>query len=317
MSAPRDFSGAPPLSEADLDLATRPGVRAMLEAFGLRPRPSRGQHFLVSQRVLERILAAAEPGPQDTVLEVGAGIGTLTVALARTGARVVAVEVDARLIPALRAACAPYPRVRLIHADAMSLVGSGLPEPATKVVANLPYSIASPLLIDLLEAGAARRYVVMVQEEVARRIAAAPGSQEYGLLSVAVQARARPAIVAVVPRTAFYPSPRVASCIVLLDVPDDQPMPTPLVPLVMKVARAAFGQRRKMLRTALRTIEGWKPTSEAVEALCRAAGVDPRRRGEDLSLDEFARLASALGDRWRGQPPGSPTWGSRAGKVTR
>lgn len=267
--------------------------------------------------MLERILAAAEPGPQDTILEVGAGIGTLTVALARTGARVLAVEVDARFMPALRAACASYPRVRLIHADAMALVTSGLPEPPTKVVANLPYSIASPLLINLLEAGAARRYVVMVQEEVARRIAAAPGSQEYGLLSVAVQARARPAIVAVVPRTAFYPAPRVASCIVRLDVPDDPPVPAALAPAVMAVARAAFGQRRKMLRTALRTTEGWETGPEAVEALCRAAGIDPRRRGESLSLAEFARLGSALGDRERGGPPGSPTEGNQAGKVTR
>jgi 16S rRNA (adenine1518-N6/adenine1519-N6)-dimethyltransferase len=289
----------------------------MLEAFGLRLRPSRGQHFLVSRRVLDRILAAAEPGTQDTILEVGAGIGTLTVALARTGARVMAVEVDARLIPALRAACASYPRVRLIHADAMRLVASGLPEATTKVVANLPYSIASPLLIEMLEVGVARRYVAMVQEEVARRIAAAPGSREYGLLSVAVQSRARPVIVAAVPRSAFYPSPRVVSCIVRLDVPDDAPIPATLAPAVMAVARAAFGQRRKMLRTALRTIEGWKPTPEDVEALCLAAGIDPRRRGEDLSLDEFARLAFALGDRHRASGAGRQVERPATGKSNK
>lgn len=281
-------------------------MRAALDAAGVRLRPARGQHFLVSRHVLARIVASAEPGPNDLILEIGAGIGTLTVALAQGGAAVVAVEVDARFIPVLRAVCAPYPRIRVVHADAMALEPAALP-PATKVVANLPYSIASPLLIALLEAGVGRRFVVMVQEEVARRIAARPGGKAYGLLSVAVQAHAVPTIVARVPRAAFFPPPQVASSIVRLEVPEDPPVSRELVPWLMRAARAAFGQRRKMLRSALQTAlvsvaapPAIAPAADAAEALCRAAGIDPRRRGETLSLAEFTRLARALADK---EPP--------------
>jgi 16S rRNA (adenine1518-N6/adenine1519-N6)-dimethyltransferase len=248
-------------------------------------------------------VASAQPGPNDLILEIGAGIGTLTVALARAGAAVVAVEVDARFIPILRAVCAPYPRVQIVHADGMALDAVGLP-PVTKVVANLPYSIASPLLISLLEAGVGRHYVVMVQEEVARRLVAPPGSQAYGLLTVAVRAHAHPSVVARVSRSAFFPPPQVTSSIVRLEVPDTPPVPRDLIPGVMRLARAAFGQRRKMLRSSLQTAlaVGARPSlvgpaSVAAESLCRAAGIDPRRRGESLSLAEFARLARVLADR--------------------
>ena len=285
---------SPPTLPPDLNLATRSGVRAVLAAFDLRLRPSRGQHALVSERVLEIVLRAAEVVPQDAVLEIGAGLGTLTVALARTGARVLAVEVDGRLIPLLRAVCGPHPRVRIIHADAMGLTPALLPTTITKVVANLPYSIASPLLINLLEAGIGRRLVVMVQDEVAARIIARAGGKTYGLLSVAVQAYAAPRVVARVPRSAFYPAPQVHSAIVRLDVRDALPLPREQMPSLLAVARAAFGQRRKMLRSALQRIGERRQSAEVVEAACQAAGVDPRRRGEDLAVAEFARLAHFL-----------------------
>lgn len=282
---------------AGLDLVTPSGLRAALSAAGLRLRPSRGQHFLVNRHVLDRILSSAGIETCDTVLEVGAGVGTLTVALARSGARVTAVEVDGRFIPVLRAVCAPYPNVRIVHADAMTLVPEMLPEAPEAVVANLPYAIASPLLINLLEAGLGRRFVVMVQHEVAGRIVAPPGGKSYGLLSVAVQARAAAAIVARVPRSAFFPPPEVNSAIVRLEVREEPAVPRPLMPVLTAAARAAFGQRRKMLRSALQSIRGTPLTAAAVEELCRAAGVDPRRRGESLSLSEFSLLARALGDR--------------------
>lgn len=295
---PPSAPASPLPSLAHLDLATPRGVRAVLAACGLRLRASRGQHFLVSRHVLDRILAAAEIAPGELVLEIGAGIGTLTVALARAGARVIAIEVDARFIPVLRAVCGPYPHVRVVHADAMRLDLAALPATPGKVVANLPYSIASPLLINLLEAGVGRRLVVMVQHEVARRIVAPPGSPAYGLLSVAVQAHAAPALVARVPRSAFFPPPEVTSAVVRLEVGDEPAVPRSLRPVLMAVARASFGQRRKMLRSALQTVEG-RPTrpAGAVEALCAAAGIDPRRRGESLSVAEFARLARAFADR--------------------
>jgi 16S rRNA (adenine1518-N6/adenine1519-N6)-dimethyltransferase len=268
-------------------------VRAALKTFGLRLRPARGQHFLIDRAVLDRIIEAADAGPDDVVLEVGAGIGTLTVALARTGARVIALEVDARFVPVARAACGRYPRVRLVHADAMTLDLARLPEPPTKVVANLPYSIASPLLIDLLAAGVGRRLVVMVQREVGDRIVARPGTSAYGLLTVAIQARATASIEARVSRGAFFPPPQVASCVVRLDVPASPPVALERMPAFMRVVRAAFGQRRKMLRSALRAMEGRRLSVDQVEAVCRAAGVDPRRRGESLNVAEFARLAEA------------------------
>jgi 16S rRNA (adenine1518-N6/adenine1519-N6)-dimethyltransferase len=279
-------------------------VRLALEAFGLRLRPSRGQHALVSERILETILRASEVGAADVVLEVGAGLGTLTVALARTGARVLAVEVDGRFIPLLRAVCAPFPRVRIVHADAMGLGPALLPAAVTKVVANLPYSIASPLLINLLEAGIGRRLVVMVQDEVASRIVARPGGTAYGLLSVAVQAYATPRVVARVPRSAFYPAPQVQSAIVRLDVRDALPLPREQMPWVLTVARAAFNQRRKMLRSSLQRTDARRRSAQAVEAACHGAGVDPRRRGETLTVAEFARLARILGEEGiQGMPP--------------
>lgn len=285
---------APPLSFAGLDLATSGGVRAVLSAFGLRLRPARGQHFLINRRVLQRLLEAAEVHPADTILEVGAGIGTLTTALAERGAHVAAVEVDGRFIQVLQAASAPYPKVQIIHADAMRLDPGALPFRPDKVVANLPYSVASPLLIRLLEMGIGRRLVVMVQDEVASRIVAAPGSKVYGLLSVIVQAYASPAIVARVPRSAFLPAPQVRSAILRLDVRESLPLPSHQMPAMMAVARAAFGQRRKMLRSALRDVSAAGLTAETVEALSASAGVDPRRRGEDLTVEEFARLAQVF-----------------------
>jgi 16S rRNA (adenine1518-N6/adenine1519-N6)-dimethyltransferase len=291
---------------AEVDLATPAGVRAALAAAGLRLRPSRGQHFLINRRVLDRIIQAAKVGPSDVVLEVGAGIGTLTVALARTGAAVLAVEVDPRFIPVLRAACAPHRRVRVIHADAMELPLASLPEAPTAVVANPPYSIASPLVIRLLDEGVGRRMTVMVQDEVASRIVARPGGKAYGLLSVAVQSQARPEIVMRVPRSAFFPPPRVRSAVVTLDRNERPILPAAQMSVLRAVARAAFGQRRKMLRSALRRLDGTEVSPEAVEAWCRAAGVDPRRRGENLSVAEFAGLARVFvegGIEGRGRPP--------------
>ncbi|MDR7417750.1 MAG: 16S rRNA (adenine(1518)-N(6)/adenine(1519)-N(6))-dimethyltransferase RsmA [Armatimonadota bacterium] len=279
-------------------------MRAALEAAGLRLRPSRGQHFLVDRRVLERILDAAAPAAGDVILEVGAGIGTLTVALARAGAAVTAVEVDARFIPVLQAVCAGYPAVHVLHADAMALTPAMLPMAVNKVVANLPYAIASPLLITLLEAGIGRRYVVMVQDEVAARLVAKPSTDAYGLLSVAVQAHAVPVLVSRVPRTAFFPPPQVRSAIVRLDVPERPPVPRALVPALMRVARAAFSQRRKMLRSSLRGA-----VAEAPDALCASLGIDPHRRGETLSLAEFTRLAAAVAEREPPAQSGTPPSG--------
>ncbi|MBI3975481.1 MAG: 16S rRNA (adenine(1518)-N(6)/adenine(1519)-N(6))-dimethyltransferase RsmA [Armatimonadetes bacterium] len=307
-------------------LATPAGTARVLRAFGVRPRKRFGQHFLVSRRVLDRLLAEADLAPGDRVLEVGAGLGTLTAALAATGASVLAVELDDRLIPILRAATAGFPSVRIVHGDIMKmdlveLVGEGgrspdfegvltrrgsVPPPppiprqgSFKMVANLPYGIASPLLIRALESlPALERAIVTVQAEVGERMRVDPGSKAYGALTVAVQYRADAARVMRVPPGAFYPPPEVDSAVLRLTV-----LPRPRVAvadeaLFFAVVRAAFGQRRKVLRNALaglRPDAGAAPVEPAqVEEACRRAGIDPRRRGETLSLAEFAALADAL-----------------------
>jgi 16S rRNA (adenine1518-N6/adenine1519-N6)-dimethyltransferase len=272
-------------------LATPGATAEVLRRFGIRPRRRFGQHFLISQRALDVIVESADLSPADSVLEVGAGIGTLTIALAERAGRVTAVEVDESLIPALRMTVGHRPNVRIVagdilHLDMNALFADGV---RRKVVANLPFNVASLLIVKLLELPLGlSRLVLTVQREVADRLAASPGTEDYGALSVAVQYRAAVSVMGRVPATAFHPPPEVESAIVRIDV---RPQPSVTVRderLFFAVVRAAFGQRRKTLRNAL-TALGIEP-EEAAEA-CRAADIDPGRRGETLSLQEFATLA--------------------------
>ena len=278
------------------DLATPAGTARTLRAFGLRPRKRLGQHFMVSRHALERMLDAADLSRADTVLEVGAGLGTLTAALAERAGHVLAVEVDPALLPPLRAAVAPYPNVTVVHADIMSLDLTRVLPPTgpKKVVANLPYNVASSLIVSLLEHRLGfERMVLTLQREVAARLAAPPGIKDYGVLSVAVQYRAVASVVATISASAFYPPPEVESAIVLLHI-----RPRPVIDLndealFFRVVRAAFAQRRKTLRNAL---AGALPLSPGqAEAACRRAGIEPRRRGETLTLQEFAALVDSVG----------------------
>jgi 16S rRNA (adenine1518-N6/adenine1519-N6)-dimethyltransferase len=278
---------------APLDLATPAGTARALREFGLRPRKRWGQHFLVSRRALQAILAAADIQPHETVLEIGAGLGTLTVELARRAAAVTAVEIDAGLLPPLRAAVAGYGNVAIVHGDVMRLdLGAALAR-ASKVVANLPYGVASPLIVRLLAHPAAVRAMVLtVQREVADRLNAQPGGKEYGSLSVAVQYRAGVAMAGRIPATAFYPPPDVESAIVRLDVLSRPRVAVADEAAFFRVVRSAFAQRRKTLRNTLAA--GLAITPGQAERACSAAGLDPRRRGETLSLEEFAALTRAL-----------------------
>lgn len=273
-------------------------TREVLRAFGIRPSKRWGQHFLVSDRVLRTILEAASLSPQDVVVEVGAGIGTLTVALAQRAGCVVAIEVDRHLVPALRAATAPYPHVRVVEADVLAvdldrLLAEVRPGGERKAVANLPYNIGASVLVRLLDPQLGlSRVVVMVQKEVADRIVAAPGTPAYGRLSLAVQYRGTPRIVARVSRGAFLPRPDVESALVVILPHASPPVAVPDEDALFRVIAAGFGHRRKILTRALCLGLGLPP-SEADRA-CRAAGLDPRARAETLSLDQFAALARAL-----------------------
>lgn len=260
---------------------------------GFQPKKSLGQNFLVDPAHLARIVAAAELTAADQVLEIGPGQGVLTQALAAQAGRIVAVELDDRLIAPLRERFAAQPQVQIVHGDILELDPAGLMAQegaAYKVVANLPYYITSAALRHLLEASPPPSLaVVLVQLEVAQRICAGPG--DLSLLAVSVQYYARPRLVSRVPAGAFRPAPKVDSAILRLEV-----LPAPAVAIpedrFFTVVRAGFGQRRKQLANSLAA--GLGLNKGAVTAALLAAGIAPARRAETLALPEWERLCDAL-----------------------
>jgi len=258
---------------------------------GLRPSRALGQNFVADPNTVRRIARLAELGPGDRVVEVGAGLGSLTLALAETGAEVTAVETDRRLLPVLREVVAGT-GVRVVEADARSLDWAELlgPGPGGWVlVANLPYNLAASLVVDVLEAApAVGRMLVMVQREVGERLAASPGQAGYGALSVKVAYWATAQVVARVPGTVFVPEPKVSSVLVALDRhprPEVDPLAAPYDQLFALV-HAGFAQRRKMLRRSLAGL--------ADEDDLRAAGVRPEARAEELGVHAWGTLAAWL-----------------------
>lgn len=288
-------------------LATPSGVAEVLQRYGLAPRKGLGQNFLVDRNILRQIVAAASIRDEDTVIEIGPGLGVLTWALADAARTVVAVEVDAGLVRWLTELMQERDNVHVVHADALQVdlrqlfaehpPGSG---GAYKVAANLPYYITTPLLMRFLEENLpVDTMVVMVQREVAQRMTARPGTKEYGALSVAIQLRADVELVTVVSPHVFFPKPAVESAVVRLSL---RPLPDVVKDeaFLFAVVRAAFAQRRKTVRNALKSAV--KPagagaglwTELAVEPALAAAGIDGGRRGETLSEEEFIRLANEL-----------------------
>ena len=270
-----------------------PPLREVINDLGLSAKKSLGQNFLLDFNLTRRIARAAGPLEQVTVVEVGPGPGGLTRALLLEGAaRVVAIEKDSRCLPALADIAALYPgRLDIICADAREIdYGAlALSSPA-RIVANLPYSVATPLLIAWLKTEPwppwFDRLVLMFQREVAERIVAAPGGKDYGRLAVLAQWRTTPRILFTIPAAAFTPRPKVDSSMVEL-VPRTAPTPCDASTLE-KVTAAAFGQRRKMLRSALRQ------TAPDSEALLTGLDIDPRARAEELEVGAFCRIANAL-----------------------
>jgi 16S rRNA (adenine1518-N6/adenine1519-N6)-dimethyltransferase len=266
-------------------------ARQLLRRYRLTAKKHLGQHFLVDPNVLDRILDAADLSSADTVLEVGPGLGLLTQALARRCGRVVAIEVDRRLIAVLGETLAGLTNVEIVPADVLTVDPAALADGPYLVVANLPYYITSPVLRHFLEAARQPdRLVVMVQKEVADRIVAKPGA--LSVLAISVQVYGTPRIVTVVPPSAFLPPPEVASAVLRIDV-----HPTPLVApdereWFFKVVNAGFSHPRKQLHNALAQALWFEPGG-AMAAL-EAAGIDPMRRAQTLSIDEWRRLARAI-----------------------
>jgi len=258
----------------------------LLQRHGLRPKKAWGQNFLGDERILAAIAGLTEARPGETVVELGAGLGHLTRALAATGARVVAVERDRDLVPILRS---EIPSVEIAEADAKSFdVAAVAPGGRVVVCGNLPYHLSSPILFHLLEQRRAiRRAVLLLQREVAERVAAPPGGRDYGILSVLVQHVADARIGLQVDRRAFTPPPDVESSALVLDFLAQPRAEVRDEGRFRALVKAGFAQRRKTLANALKGVPG------AREALVRA-GIDPRRRAETLSVAEFAAVERAL-----------------------
>lgn len=270
-------------------------VRRLAASIDLRPSKQRGQNYVVDANTVRRIVAKSGIGPDDVVLEVGPGLGSLTLGLLEAGAQVTAIEIEdscAELLPRTVADLQPgnAERLRVINADALTV--TELPGPApTAVVANLPYNVSVPVLIHLFETfDAWTRGLVMVQLEVADRLVAAPGSKVYGVPSVKLAWFAEAMKVGTVPPTVFWPVPNVDSGLVGLER-RTPPVTSATRQQVFSLVDAAFAQRRKMLRAALAPVFG--SSAQASDAI-QTAGIDPMVRGEVLSIGDFARLAQQL-----------------------
>jgi 16S rRNA (adenine1518-N6/adenine1519-N6)-dimethyltransferase len=287
--------------------------RTLLQRYALRPRKSLGQNFLVDPTAPARIVDCADLTRQDTVLEVGAGLGTLTAALAERAGRVIAVETDPQLVEVLHAEFEGPERIEIVHGDIMELAPSALlgeapPDPESTnspanpdlwgkidphyhVVANLPYYITNPVIRHLLEAQVRpARMVITVQREVAQRMTADPG--DMSLLAVSVQFYGRPETCLRLGRGAFYPVPRVDSAVVRIDLHGTPPVPVDDVATFFRVVKAGFSQRRKQLRNALSG--GLRLDPKVVERALQGHDIDHRRRAETLSLEAWGWVYAAL-----------------------
>ena len=270
--------------------------RQLLRKSGFKPKKRLGQHFLVDEAVLERILSAAELSPGDIVVEVGPGLGILTEGLARRGAKVIAVELDAKLVALLKKRLAAFPDVKIVHADILEVTPAQLLKdnlPASelargyKVIANLPYYITSPVLSHFLEAQPRpSEMVIMVQKEVGEAITAALGKMR--LLSVRTQFYSKPAIISYVPAASFYPPPKVDSVILRLDVYSRPPIEVSDVAGFFDIVMHGFSAPRKQLRNSLAHSLEMPPSQVAL--LLEKAGIEAKRRAETLSLEEWREL---------------------------
>ena len=267
----------------------------ILNRFKLRADKKLGQNFLIDENVVRQIVEAAELSEADTVLEVGPGIGTLTQGLAESKAKVVAVELDTRLLPVLATTLEGYDNVRVVHGDILKVnIMEEVGAPEFKVCANLPYYITTPIIFALLEKRLPmERLVAMVQKEVAERMAAQPGGKDYGALSVAIQYYTEPEIAFIVPPTSFIPAPAVDSAVIVCKRRSKPPVEVCDEALFFRVVKAAFSLRRKMLSNSLKNM-GIK--GEQVAKWLELAGVDGKRRAETLSLEDFAKLTNSFNE---------------------
>ncbi|MCR8846657.1 16S rRNA (adenine(1518)-N(6)/adenine(1519)-N(6))-dimethyltransferase RsmA [Paenibacillus sp. SC116] len=285
-----------------MDIATPSRTKEIIKKHGFSFKKSLGQNFLVDMNIMRRIVQSAELDEKTGALEIGPGIGALTEQLAREAGKVTAVEIDQRLIPILAEVMEPYANVSVVNNDVLKVNLQALFEEQfsgmekVSVVANLPYYVTTPIMMKLLEERLPlKNIVVMIQKEVAERMAASPGSKDYGSLTVAVQYYSEPEIVCTVPHTVFIPQPNVESAVIRLKVRENPPVQVNDEKLFFDVVQASFAQRRKTLWNNLKARYGAEAGLEGLQAALETAEINPQRRGETLSLEEFARLSDAIG----------------------
>ncbi len=282
-------------------LSSHSATMDLVKKHGFKFTKSLGQNFLIDDNIVDKIVAGAGIGPGDKIIEVGPGIGTLTREMASRAQNLMAVEIDKNLIPILEDTLEDYDNVKIVNediikADIRGLIDENLGGGPVKLVANLPYYITTPIIMRFLEENInVTDIVVMVQKEVAERMNAQPGGKDFGALSVAVQYYCDTEIVAKVPRHLFVPQPNVDSIVIALRVRPERKYKVDDEDLYFKVVKAAFGQRRKTLLNSISSM-GNLAKDQVKEAL-EEAGIDPKRRGETLSLDEFAILSNVIGNK--------------------
>ncbi|GIN64493.1 ribosomal RNA small subunit methyltransferase A [Robertmurraya siralis] len=284
------------------DIATPVRTRAILEKYGFSFKKSLGQNFLIDTNILNRIVDHANLTDESGVIEVGPGIGALTEQIARRSKKVVAFEIDQRLLPILEETLAPYGNTTIIHSDVlkadvasmMATEFAGFTD--VMVVANLPYYVTTPIIMKLLEEKLPiRGIVVMLQKEVAERIAAKPGTKDYGSLSIAVQYYTEAETVMIVPKTVFVPQPNVDSAVIRLTVRTTPKVAVKSEAFFFQITKASFAQRRKtILNNLISQLPEGKEKKEEILAALSKVHIEPTRRGETLSIEEFAVLSDAL-----------------------
>lgn len=288
-------------SGAHDDIASPKKTKELLQKHGFTLKKSLGQNFLIDPNILHKIVSAAELDESKGALEIGPGIGALTQQLAKRAGRVVAVEIDRRLLPLLKETLEAHPNASVVHGDVLKadlkqLFGQYFTECGkVSVVANLPYYITTPIIMMLLEDKLPLEHiVVMIQKEVAERMSAKPGGKEYGSLSIAVQYYCEPEIVTIVPHTVFIPQPNVDSAVIKLKVRERPAVEVQDESFFFEVVQASFVQRRKTIYNNLAARFFTKETKGRLEAILQEAGIEPSRRGETLSIEEYARLSECL-----------------------
>lgn len=271
-------------------------VAQLLRQYDLTLRKGMGQNFLIDETALARIVAAAEISTDSAVLEIGPGLGSLTRYLAEQARKVIAVELDDRFLPVLAEVLEPWDNVTVIHGDILNLQPDTLMrESGYLVVANIPYYITSAVIRHLLEAEhKPQRIVLTIQEEVARRVCAEPGS--LSLLALSVQVYGQPKLAVRIPAGAFYPPPKVNSAALRIDLYPEPRIPAPLLGTFFSLAKAGFSQKRKTLRNSLRGGMGWP--AERAEKFLAQAGIDPQRRAQTLTLEEWGKLCEVVRENW-------------------